>query len=111
MQSTTDFQYSIIFSRRRSISIIVSPDSGIVVKAPYRTSVGAIRRFVNEKSGWIIKTINGFNSLIRIESNKGYSDNDSLILFGKDHKLKLYQSDKYSVRIVDSYIIEAGYFR
>jgi len=111
MQSTTDFQYRIIFSRRRSISIIISPDSGVIVKAPHITSVGAIRRFVNEKSGWIIKTLNGFNSLKRIDNNKGYSDDNSLILYGKDYKLKLYQSDNYSVRIGDNNIIEAGYLK
>lgn len=111
MQITSDFQYRIIFSRRRSISIIIGPDSGVIVKAPYRTSVGAIRRFVNEKSGWITKTLNSFNSLERIDKNKGYSDGDSLKLYGKDYKLKLYQSDNYSVRIGDNNTIEAGYFK
>jgi predicted metal-dependent hydrolase len=110
MQNATDFQYRIIFSRRRNISIIISPDSGVIVKAPYRTSVGAIRRFVDEKSGWISKTLRGFNSLKRIDNNNGYSDGDSLILFGKDYKIKLYQSEKYSVRIGENNFIEVGYF-
>jgi predicted metal-dependent hydrolase len=110
MQSTDDFQYRIIFSRRRTISIIISPDYGVVVKAPYRTPVASVKRFLNEKSGWIIKTLNGFNSLRRIDNNKGYSDGDSLILYGKEYKLKLYQSDKYAVRIGENNTIEAGYF-
>ncbi len=111
MQSTDNFQYRIIFSHRRTISIIISPDNGVVVKAPYRTPVAAIRRFVNAKSGWIIKSINGFNSLQRIDNDKGYSDGDSIMLFGKEHKLKIYQSDNYSVRICDSNTIEAGYLK
>jgi predicted metal-dependent hydrolase len=111
MQSTDDFQYRIIFSRRRTITIIISPDNGVVAKAPYRTPVSAIRRFVNAKSGWIIKTINGFNSLQRIDNDKGYSHGDSIKLFGKEYKLKLYQSDKYSIRIGDNNTIEVGYLK
>jgi len=109
MQSTDDFQYRIIFSRRRTISIIISPDYGVVVKAPYKTPMAAIRRFLNEKSGWIIKTLNGFSSLKRLDNEKGYSDGDSLLLFGKEYKLRLFKSDKYSVRTTDDNTIEAGY--
>ena len=58
---------------------------------------------------WIIKTLNGFNSLKRLDSVKGYSDGDSLLLYGKDYKLKLYQSDKYSVKTETINTIEAGY--
>jgi predicted metal-dependent hydrolase len=111
MQSTDDFQYRIIFSRRKTISIIISPDNGVVVKAPYRTPVAAIRRFVNAKSGWIIKTISGFNSLKRIDNDKGYSNGDSIKLFGKEYKLKLCQSDKYFVRVGDNNTIETGYLK
>lgn len=109
MQNTDNFQYKIILSRRRTISIHVSPDHGVVVKAPNRTPPGTIRRFVNEKSGWITRTLNGFNSLKRIDNDEGYSDGDSVLLYGREHKLKLFSSDKYSVRLRENNIIEAGY--
>ncbi|TFG41145.1 MAG: DUF45 domain-containing protein, partial [Bacteroidia bacterium] len=110
MHSTDDFKYRITFSRRRTISIKISPDRGVIVKAPYMTPVVTIKRFVNEKSDWIKKTLNGFNVLIRIDSENGYSDGDSLLLFGKEFKLKLYKSDKNSVRTGDNNTIEARYF-
>ena len=109
MQRTADFQYKIVFSRRRTLSINISPDYGVVVKAPNRTPVGAIRRFVNEKSDWIIKTLKGFDSLKRIDNNDGYSDGDTLLLFGREHKLKLIASDNYSVRLGNNNSIEAGF--
>jgi len=111
LQGTDNFQYKVIFSHRRTISIIVSPDKGVVVKAPYRTPAGIIRKFVNEKSGWITKTLKGFNSLERIDSCEGYSDSDTLMLFGRPHKLKLISSDSYSVRLVDGNTIEAAFNR
>jgi len=109
MQVNHDFRYRIIFSRRRTISIIVSPDSGVVVKAPYRTPVRSIDRFVSEKSAWINRTLKKFDSLVRIDGHKGFSDGDSILLFGRDHKLKLFQSDDYSVRLGVDDSIEAGF--
>jgi len=111
MQDSGDFKYRILFSRRRTISISISPDYGVVVKAPYLTPAGTIKRFVKEKSDWINRILNGFNSLKRIDNEKGYSDGDSILLFGRDFRLKLYQSDRYSVRTGAGDTIEAGYAR
>ena len=104
-----DIHYTIIFSRRRTISITINPDKGVVVRAPYRTHVKTIDRFVNKKSDWIIKTLDSFNSLIRIDNSTGYSDGDSILLFGRDHKLKMIPSDKCSIRLVNDDIIEAEF--
>ena len=109
MQSTSDLKYKIDFSRRRTLSIIVSPDKGVLVKAPYRTPAKTIERFVNEKSDWINKTLYKFNSLVRIDNNAGYRDGDSFLLFGREHKLKLTNSNNYSVRLGDNNTIEAGF--
>jgi predicted metal-dependent hydrolase len=109
MPNSADFKYKIVFSRRRTISITISPDNGVVVKAPYRTPVRNIERFVSEKSGWINKTLVKFNSLVRIDNQKGYSDGDSILLFGRDHRLKLFQSEGYSVRLGADDSIEAGF--
>ena len=111
MQVSGDFKYRIVFSRRRTISISISPDNGVVVKAPYLTPAGTIKRFVNDKSEWIKKILAGFKSLKRIDNVKGYSDGDSILLFGRDFRLKLYQSDRYSIRIGSGDTIEAGYVK
>ncbi len=108
MQSTGNIKYKINFSRRRTLSIIVSPDKGVVVKAPNRTPLKMIERFVTEKSDWILKTLNKFNSLVRIDNHAGYSDGDVLLLFGREHRLKLEPSDKYCVRLGNNCTIEAG---
>jgi predicted metal-dependent hydrolase len=109
MQDTENFQYKIVFSHRRTISINIRPDPGVVVKAPYRTPIGTIHKFVTAKSVWIIKTLDKFNSLVRLDNQKGYSNDDSILLFGREHKLKLIQSDKYSVSLSNNDTIEAGF--
>ena len=89
------------------MSIIVSPDKGVIVKAPLRTPVSLIKRFVDEKSEWIIKTLNGFRSLINL-GNLNYSNGETLLFEGKDHLLRIIESDKYHVRLVDGNEIEVG---
>ena len=109
MHLTDNFQYKIIFSRRRTLCIMVSPDKGVVVKAPSRTPVETIRKFVMQKSNWISRTLNRFNTLIKIDKPEGYSDGDILLLFGRPHKLKLYSADNYSVRLGNNETIEVFY--
>jgi len=109
MQSTGNFQYKILFSRRRTMSIIISPDQGVIVKAPNRTPAGTIKRFINEKSGWIIRTLDSFKTLRRIDSRDGYYDGDSIMIFGTEHRLKLVPSEGYSIRLGNDYTIEAGF--
>jgi predicted metal-dependent hydrolase len=101
-----DFEYKIKYSHRRSISILVSPDTGVTVRAPFRTPVRTIEHFVNEKSAWIIKTLGSFSSLKRLDKQHGYSDGDSILLFGETFKLKIVPSDRYFIQLKDDKIIE-----
>ena len=43
----------IIRSSRRSVSLEIRPDGVLVVRAPDRMKDGEIRRFLDEKAGWI----------------------------------------------------------
>lgn len=47
--------FRIIYSRRRSISIQLAADGGIIVRAPQGMSEAAVRRFVDSKRDWIEK--------------------------------------------------------
>lgn len=59
-----DFDYKLERSSRRTLSVTVRQDGCVIVKAPYRTSVGEIENFVQSKSGWVKK------HLIKIEKSK-----------------------------------------
>ncbi len=91
------------------MSIIVSPDKGVIVKAPLRTPVRIIEKFIAEKSAWITKTLDGFKSLKRIDSKQNYNNGDTVLLFGKPHRLSLNRGSDYFVRLGNDSTIEAGY--
>lgn len=101
------FKYKIIFSRRQSISIIVSPGKGVIVKAPYGAPAKTIDRFVNEKAEWIRKALDKFSLLIRLDKPEGYAHGDSILLYGKEHKIKLIPGiNGYSVKLNPDSVIE-----
>jgi hypothetical protein len=101
---TDEIKYQIVFSRRRTISLIVSPEKGVIVRAPYRTSLKTIEKFVNEKSGWIKKNLERHSELIRINHGKLYIDGETHLFMGKEYFLRITESVKPFVNQYDNYI-------
>jgi predicted metal-dependent hydrolase len=100
-----DFEYKIVRSRRQTLSIIVSPFNGVIVRAPLGIPIKYINRFVSEKSEWIIKTLKSFDNLRKIESHR-LSDGDKVLFEGKEHNLRIVNTDKNQVRLIDGNTIE-----
>ena len=99
-----ELKYNIVFSRRRTISLIVSPEKGVIVRAPYRTSLKTIEKFVMEKSGWIRKNLEKHSELIRINHGKLYVDGEIHLFMGKEYYLRIRESVKPFVNQYDNYI-------
>jgi predicted metal-dependent hydrolase len=99
--------YKVVYSRRRSIGISVGPDTGVTVRAPYRTSIKTIEALVLSKSGWINKHLENYKSSVRINNDKIYTDGAITLFQGKPHRIKLLESNKYFVKLTGD-IIEIG---
>ena len=52
-----EWNVTVIRSSRKSMSLQIKPDGTLVVRAPLRLPEGEIRRFLQEKSPWIEKTL------------------------------------------------------
>lgn len=102
-------EYRVMYSRRRTLSIHVSPFHGVIVRAPYTTSLKRIERFINQKTEWITSCLDSFKTLLRIDNQKGYSDGDQILLFGESYILRLVPVKDSSVRIREDRIIEIGH--
>lgn len=48
---------TVIESKRRSLSLTVTPEGEVVVRAPYKTKDSLIEEFVKSKESWIVKQI------------------------------------------------------
>lgn len=101
-----EIKYKIVFTRRRSICITVTPDKGVIVRAPHRMPAETIERFISEKEAWIRKHLNKYSGITRL-NKKEYNDGDYLPCQGKLYRLKVVSSPQFYVNQYDD-IIETG---
>jgi predicted metal-dependent hydrolase len=99
-----DINYSVVFSRRRSIGISVSPDKGVVIRAPFRTSSETIKGIVLSKASWIKKHQRRFLKLDRSAAPINYSDGSTHLFIGNLFNLKIVKSGKIFVKRIDDFI-------
>lgn len=52
-RKTATFTYNLICAKRKTMSLRVSEDGTIVVRAPYRTAVATVDKFVEDHKDWI----------------------------------------------------------
>jgi predicted metal-dependent hydrolase len=92
------FDYKIVYSARRSIGISVGPNTGVTVRAPYRTSLKTIEALVASKSAWIIKHLENYKSTVRINNGMSYSDGSDVMFHGRNLKIRISESKSDFVR-------------
>jgi predicted metal-dependent hydrolase len=97
------FRYKIIYSRRRTISISVSPDKEVTVRAPLSASLNTIEKFVNSRSQWVLKHLDNYNSHTRL--NGLIADGEKLLFRGKEYILRLIDDEKRQVLLSDNEMV------
>ena len=100
-----NFTYKIIYSRRKSVGIIVNSDKSVTVKAPYLTSENSIKRLLSSKSDWIEKHINNQSSRVLTSPREGYIDGAKLLFKGREYILSVVPSTTNQISVEDNIII------
>ncbi len=72
------FEYKIIRSNRKTVSIQVDSDCNITVRAPYRVSEKEIENFVLDKKEWLEKAV--LKQMNRSKNKREYTDDDVKLL-------------------------------
>lgn len=103
----TAIRYNVELSGRRSISIIVRPDKSVTVRAPLRTSLKTIERFVQSKSAWILKHLNTKPGIKLLHNDKEYVDGEIFLYLGKEYRLRKIESVRQSVKL-NGELLEVG---
>ena len=94
------FEYKIIRSSRKTVSIQVDADCNITVRAPYKISEREIEEFVSDKKEWLEKAV--LKQMNRNRNKKEYTEDDIKILREKA-KTVLPEKVKYYSSIMDVY--------
>lgn len=101
------FSYKTIFTKRKTISIILSPTGKITIRAPYGTPKKTIEDLLNKKAGWIQKHLARYADYQRLAPDGAYSNGEPLLFLGKEYFLKLSESDNNYIHLSGTNI-EAG---
>jgi predicted metal-dependent hydrolase len=102
-----EIKYNLVFSRRRSISIVVNPDKTVTVRAPLKASLKTIEKFVQAKASWIRKHLNNKSGIRLMDTRKKYTDGELHLYLGKEYALRKIMSAVSFVRVIDD-AIEVG---
>jgi predicted metal-dependent hydrolase len=86
--------------RRKTLSLQISRAAEIVVSAPYFTPGREINRFVQEKQGWIDKTIQKHNRARHLNKEKEYISGEYFYYLGESFPLEVFFEPKERTGLV-----------
>lgn len=91
-------QVQIVFSKRKTISLIIKDNANLVVRAPFGTSKKLIYKIIEDKKDWLERKIREINT-IKVVSKNSYQDGQTFYYLGKPLTLKIVNSQKNSAFI------------
>ncbi len=89
-----DFDYRIIRSDRKTLTIQVDLDGNVLVRSPEKLSEKRIKEFLKEKEDWILKTISLQKE--KSENRKVYTEQDVQFLRKKAREILPLKVEYYS---------------
>ncbi len=81
--------YTISFSKRKTLGITITPEMEVLVKAPEGTSQEKIREKVLKRAPWIIKQLSYFLSFYPKMPEKLFVSGESHLYMGRHYRLKV----------------------
>lgn len=103
---TTEIEYSLSFSPRKTLQIAVYPDKTVGVVAPDDAPLDKIQKKVRKRASWILKQIRYFSRFREQKSDFEYVSGETHKYLGKQYRLKVISaSQKESVKLRGGYII------
>jgi len=100
MQTVPDYQ--IIRSRRRTITLVITKEPALVIRAPFRVSEDYIQDLVNRKMRWIQKKLAEIAE--RPRRGKQFINGEKFLFLGKEYPLQFTDTLK-KIRVLDKLYI------
>lgn len=78
--------------RRKTLSLHIKENGGVVLSVPYDTPKGEIERFIKAKESWVIKKLSEKERSIR-ESKKTFIPGETFLYLGESYPLEIREPD------------------
>ncbi len=89
--------YTLQFSKRKTLGITVNPDTGILIKAPLDTPIEKVEEKIKKRALWIIKQQSYFLRFLPNPVKKKYVSGESHYFMGRQFRLEVNESPKNEV--------------
>ncbi|OQP61242.1 hypothetical protein A3860_05890 [Niastella vici] len=88
---TTRIPFVLLYSKRRTLGIAVTPDKQVTITAPYDASLEKILEKVGNRAAWISKQIRKFDSyeVTLLRRKIEYVSGETLYYMGRKYRLKV----------------------
>ncbi len=83
-------EYTIIWSERKTIGLIVDPEKGVIIRAPRRLTKSRIKEVVKMKSNWLINKIEEIKKIKSVTSPIQFKSGEKFPYLGKEYRLRVY---------------------
>jgi predicted metal-dependent hydrolase len=103
--SDVAFEYKVIYSKRRTISLEVKPNGSVIVKAPTRTSDKYLTKIIEKRANWIIDKQKYFAENKKLPKNKNFEAGEKFMFLGSEYSLKIERDLVNKVSLEESFLL------
>jgi predicted metal-dependent hydrolase len=100
-----NFEHEVIYSDRKTISLIVERDCSIIVRAPIGTSDSDIEKIIEEKKLWLFEKLRHPQKYPQPPIKKEFISGESLLYIGRNYQLEITENDFPGVRFHSKFYI------
>lgn len=101
---TTEIDFKLSYSTRKTLGITVNPDLTVRVVAPYNSSIEKIKNRIEKKARWIVRQKEFFGDFLPKTPAKEYVSGETHLYLGKQYRLKLVKARARKVKMTKGYI-------
>jgi len=94
-----EFEYEFIQQERKTLSLTITPQLKVIVKAPFSADNNRVDQFLKRKWRWLQKQIHFFNKFQIKTYEKEYVSGESIHYLGKQYKLIIKFSHENNIEL------------
>ena len=79
----------VVYRKRKNISIRIIPKNTIEIISPRSVSISFLKKVLEEKSSWIMKTLDKFENVDESFKDRKYVDGEIFYYLGEEYELKI----------------------
>jgi len=98
------YYFEVLEKNIKNINLKVDVNKNVKISVPSGTEMEYIKSFVKEKSDWIQKQFDYYDSYAEEKENIKFEDGETVYLLGKQYKMKVSKSEKNNIYVDNKYL-------